>query len=293
VSLFRLVVLLTLVLFVAAGCHDDSSRGLQRKPSRRSGEPLPTPAGSLAGARWPAGTIRAGMLLHDDGRRLWSVPLSGGPRIVWAHRKVHVYEIAAAPNGGSLAYVVNMFPASPSATEVMAYLYLLRSDGRVELVDEVKNYRSIESPVFLRPPSAPGNAVRLYWYRGSEELAPGTQHLDNDVMVLDRGRVRWVHVALRRNEAPIDIEGYPGSANLTVTTFRHDDLPTRGEVLRLEQSPDLRSWAEFGSAANTDELNGVAWISRNEYVVHVTQRFYPARTACGCTWSGASTTARI
>ena len=64
-----------LSLAVAAGCAGS------RSAASRSTAPatLPRPAGPLARARWPAGSVHAGDLLHDDGVRLWRVPLSGEP----------------------------------------------------------------------------------------------------------------------------------------------------------------------------------------------------------------------
>ena len=60
-----------------------------------------------------------------------------------------------------------------------------------------------------------------------------------------------------------------------LTTFRHDNLPTRLEVLRLEQSPRPAFWSELGTAASTDDFAGVAWVSPREYVVPVNQLAHP------------------
>src|SRR5205807_2083774 len=216
----------------------------------------------------------------------------------WRHPKVHVYEVAAAPDGQSLAYVLERSPSNPGPDDVMAYLYLLEPDGRIELVDQATNFGSLESPVFLRSHSeiaTSGQAqgpVRLYWYRGSQNLKPGTAHLDTRVMVLDGDRLRQVQLGLRPNEAPIEISGYAGSPNLTIISFRHDNLPTRGEVLRLEGAPSLTDWREFGSAANTDQLDGIAWVSPTDYVVPVSfqnaRRDYSLRLfRVGCEFYGS------
>ena len=42
---------------------------------------------------WPAGSVPVGVLLHDDGTKLWVVPLDGRPRLLWTHPEAHVYEI--------------------------------------------------------------------------------------------------------------------------------------------------------------------------------------------------------
>jgi hypothetical protein len=214
--------------------------------------------------------VHAGDLLHDDGVRLWRVPLSGEPEVVWKHRKARVYELAAAPDGLSLAYSVTADPPPPP-TAPSSFLYLMRHDGSVRTVDTIDHYGNVESPIFLRTPSQEHGAVRLYWIRSRESLQRGTEHLQKQVMTLDRGVRRPVRIDLRDNEAPDRVTGYAGSPMSALTTFRHDNLPTRLEVLRLEQSPRPTFWSELGTAANTDDFAGVAWVSPREYVVPVNQ----------------------
>ena len=273
-------------LVATAGCHGSRKEGGGRAPPAR----LPPPSGPLAGERWPAGSVHAGDLLHDDGRRLWRVPLHGQPKLVWTHRKARVYEIAAAPGGRSLAYSVTADPP-PAAGAPSAFLYVMRPDGSVQTVDTVHNYGSIESPVFLRTPSQEHGPVRLYWLRSHDSLARGTEHLQKTVVVLDGGLRRTVAVALRNNEALDGIWGYAGSPMLAVTTIRHDNLPTRLEALRLEHSPWPTEWAELGSAANTDDFSGIAWLSPREYVVPVNQLAHEQTSLrlfrVGCEYSGS------
>jgi hypothetical protein len=274
-----------LALVAATGCHGSREEAGVRAPPAR----LP-PSGPLAGERWPAGSVRTGDLLHDDGRRLWRVPLHGRPGVLWTHQRARVYEIAAAPGGRSLAYSVTADPPPPGNAP-SAFLYLMRPDGRVQTIDTVANYGSIESPIFLRTPSQEHGPVRLYWVRSHDSLVRGTEHLQKAVVVLDRGHRRSVQVTLRNNEAVDGLWGYAGSPMFALTTIRHDNLPTRFEALRLEQSPRLTLWSELGSAANTDDLSGVAWVSPREYVVPVNQLAHRETSfrlfRVGCEYSGS------
>ena len=271
---------------LATACDGSDDRAGARPRLPR----LPPPSGPLANTRWPAGAVRAGDLLHEDGRRLWRVPLHGRPSVLWAHARARVYEIAAAPGGRSLAYSVLADPPPPSGAP-SAFLYLLRADGRVQTVDTVRNYGSIESPVFLRTPSSEHGRVRLYWIRSHDSLAPGTEHLQKTVLVLDDAGRRPVAVRLRNNEAVDGVWGYAGSPILAVTTIRHDNLPTRLEALRIETSPRLDRWSELGAAANTDDFSGIAWVSPREYVIPVNQLAH-RRTSfrlfrVGCEYAGS------
>ena len=49
--------------------------------------PTPSPVGALSGLRWHPTPIAPGTLLHDDGQRLWAVPLHGSPSLLWSHPK--------------------------------------------------------------------------------------------------------------------------------------------------------------------------------------------------------------
>lgn len=222
--------------------------------------------------------------------RLWRVPLSGNPVVVWKHRKARVYEIAAAPDGRALAYSVTADPPPPPEAP-SSFLYLMRPDGRVETVDTVDRYGNVESPIFLRTPSQQHGIVRLLWIRSHESLQRGTEHLRKQVMALDRGARRAVRIDLRNNEAADRITGYAGSPMSAVTTFRHDNLPTRLEVLRLEQAPRPTFWSELGSVANTDDFAAVAWVSPREYVVGVNQLAHDETSVrllrVGCEYEGS------
>jgi hypothetical protein len=220
--------------------------------------------------------VKAEMLLHDDRRRLWSVPLDGrSPRQLWAHPFARVYEIAAAPDGRSLAYSVSSQPPR-SAKQTSFFLYLLGPDGMIKLVDQVHNYGSIESPIFLRSLSDPAGPARLYWIRAHDDVDVATGRPEKQVMVLKDGKPRPVRVALRYAEAPDAISGYAGSPLFALTTIRRDNLPTRLEVLRSNDfqslpSTSLTFWTVFAPIANTDVFTGVAWISPRDYVVPVGQ----------------------
>jgi hypothetical protein len=253
-------------------------------------------AGPLAGDHWPAGSVHAGMLLHDDGRRLWAVGLTGEPRLLWKHRPLSVYEITAAPDGRSLAYSVAV-PTASKKQQTSFFLYLLQSDGSITTVDSIKNFGSIESPIFLRAPTDPKGPVRLYWIRSHESLQPSTARLDKQVMVHVNAASRQVRVALRLTEAPEDIWGYAGSPLFATTVFRHDNLPTRLEVLRTDDSAPLSStsltyWTQFAPVANTDVFTGVAWLTPLDYAVPVGQRFSPSEYSirlfrAGCEYYGS------
>ena len=240
---------------------------------------LPPPTGPFAGLRWPAGSVPVGVLLHDDGLRLWAVPLRGRPRLLWRHPPARVYEIAAGPDGRELAYSVQL-PARTAAAPSFV-LYLLGSDGRVRTVDVVRNFLSIDTPVFLRAPTDLTGPVRLYWIRGSHEVSPATGRLENQVMVLGpRGPLR-VTVPLRYEEAPFELHGYPGSLMFSLSLFRTNNVPTRLEILldldfgRAAQSASLTLWGDLERPVNTDIFTGVAWVTPFEYVIPVAQELHP------------------
>ena len=214
----------------------------------------------------------------------------GSRRSIWTHRKARVYEIAAAPDGRSLAYSVTADPPPPPE-KASSFLYLMRPDGSVQTVDTIDHYGNLESPIFLRTPSAEAGPVRLYWIRSHESLQRGTARLQKFVMVLDRGARRPVRVRLRNNEAVDGIWGYAGSPMSAITTFRHDNLPTRFEALRVEQSPRVTEWSELGSVGNTDDFSGIAWVTPREYVVPVNQLAHGETSfrllRVGCEYSGS------
>jgi hypothetical protein len=271
-------------------CSADASRGpasARPLPNTRDapgsaaegrGSRSPRTPGPFDGLRWSGRSVPVDALLHDDGRRLWSTTLDGRRALVWRHPPATVAALAAAPDGERVAISVALEPRTASQTAFL--LYLLDEDGSVRLIDRTTSFRSIDSPVFLRPPTASDAApARLYWLRTGEEI-DGLGRLDTHVMVLDGGP-RTVRVPLRFAEAVFDIEGYAGASTFTLTLFRQNDVPTRAEVLRNDDdrarttNAGLTLWGNNEPRAQTDVLNGVAWVSPTDYVVPVAQRFHP------------------
>lgn len=259
-------VVLTVSLLL--GCDDGSSHRVQ--------DSNPRPGGPLMVARWPSNEVHSRMLLHDDGGSLWAVPLAGGkPRLLWKHPRVRIYEIVAGPDGDSLAYSVSADPPPRSPKESSFFLYLLKHSGRVELVDQVQNFGSIESPRFLR--TAEDGFVTLYWIRSHQNVSVETGRLAKEVKMLDHdGESKTVRVPLRYGEAADQISGYAGSPMFTLATFLRDDLPVRLQILRSTVA-EGDFWREFGPVASTDVFTGVAWTSPREYVVPVGHRSYKHR----------------
>jgi len=287
----RRYLVLTAALLALAACTPETpgarspapsittpSAGASASPSP-SAEPLPEPLGPLAGLTWPAGSVPENVLLHDDGRRLWAVPLEGEPELLWEHPAARVYEIAAGPGGRELAYSVELRPRH--ARDPSWVLYLLRRDGTIETVDVVDDWRSIESPIFLQPPTDLEGPVRLYWIRTSQQVSPETGRLGSQVMVLGDEGLLHVEVPLRYEEAPWEIHGYPGSWLFGLTLFRTDDVPTRLEILEnldaylAAQNASLTLWGDLESPVDTDIFTGVAWITALEYVIPIAHEFYP------------------
>lgn len=250
-------------------------------PATPISEGMPEPLGPLADLTWPAGSVPQNVLLDDDGRRLWAVPLEGERELLWEHPPARVYEIAAAPGGRELAYSVEL-PAR-RAEDPSYVLYLLRRDGTIQTVDVVDRWRSIESPIFLQPPTDLEGPVRLYWIRMSQDVSLQTGRLGSQVMVLGDEGPLPVEVPLRYMEAPWAIHGYPGSWLFQLTLFRTDDVPTRLEILEnfdaylAAQDASLTLWADLEGAVNTDIFTGVAWITPLEYVIPVAHEFYPRK----------------
>jgi hypothetical protein len=281
----RILVLVGVVLALTGSCTGSVNSGdaVSERSSTSTSDrvAMPEPVGPLAGLEWPSGSVPKEMLLHDDGGRLWAVPLDGEPTLIWTHPAAHVYDIAAAPSGHQLAYSVRL-PAK-NARDPSWVLYLLDADGRVRTVDVVRGFRYIASPVFLTPPTELDGPVRLYWIRGSEEVSPETGRLMTEVMVLGDKAPTHVDVPLRYEEAPWEIHGYAGSWMFTVTLFRTNDVPTRLEVLQnvdfgqAATDASLTLWGDLEKPVNTDAFTGVAWLTPTEYVVLVVQEFYPER----------------
>lgn len=220
-------------------------------------------------------------LLHDDGSRLWSVELNGRRTVVWNHPPASVSQLAASPDGERVAMSIGLEPRNGSQPSFL--LYILEGDGSVRLADTTREFRSIDSPVFLRPPSSRGaSRERLYWIRTGESVDPFGR-LESEVMVLTDDGPREVRVPLRFTEAVFDIHGFPGAATATLTLFRQNDVPTRAEILRNDDHrsgvtpASLTLWGNNEFRANTDVLSGVAWVSPKEYVIPVAQRFHRGR----------------
>jgi hypothetical protein len=221
-----------------------------------------------------------GVLLHDDGTRLWAVPFEGRPRLLWSHPEAHVYEIAASPDGRELAYSVEL-PFGDAETPSYV-LYLLGADGTIRTVDVVKNFQSIESPIFLQPPTDLTGPIRLYWLQVSQDVSKITGQLETHAMVLgDEGPLE-VMVPLRYEEAAYDIHGYPGSFMFSLSLFRTNNVPTRLEILQdvdwgRNTDVSLTTWGDLEKPVDTDIYTGVAWITPLEFVIPVAQDFYPRK----------------
>ena len=272
--------LLALTGSCISGGETTADRGVSPSgTATRTEVTMPEPFGPLAGLTWPAGSVPENVLLHDDGRRLWAVPMEGHPELLWEHPPAGVYQIEAGPGGRQLAYSV-MLPAK-RAKDPSYVLYLLDDDGSVKIVDVVHDWLSIESPIFLRPPTELDGPVRLYWIRGSQEVSPQMGRLENQVMVLGDQGPMPVQVPLRYEEVPFDIHGYPGSWMFTLALFRTSDVPTRLEILldldfgQAATDASLTLWGDLGGAVNTDIFTGVAWVSPLEWVVPVAHEFFP------------------
>jgi len=278
------VPLLSIAILVTActgGSEPTEGRsGSGPSPRDHATSSLPAPTGPLAGLTWAAGSVPVGMLLHDDGRRLWAVPLHGKPELLWEHRAAHVYQIAAGPGGRTLAYSV-MLPGR-TAKEPSYVLYLLDSDGTVRTVDVVRNYLSIETPVFLHAPTDPEGPLRLYWIRMSQEVSLATGRLETQVMVLEPEGPAKVTVPLRYDEAAFGLYGYPGGSwTFSLSLFRTNDVPTRLEILMNDDvsgsagDASLTLWGDIERPVNTDVFTGVAWLTPTEYVIPVAHEFFP------------------
>jgi hypothetical protein len=250
-----------------------------------AGSPSETPAdagGPLQGLRWSGEPLPVGTLLHDDGRRLWSIDARGRRTAVWRHPRAAVTSLAAAPDGTNVAMSVALEPRNGSDASYV--LYELTSDGSVRVADRTHAFRSIDAPVFLRAPTGRRDAKpRLYWIRTGEAV-DDLGRLDTQVMVLANRR-REVRVPVRFAEAVFDIQGYPGADTFTLTLFRQNDVPTRAEVLRNDDArapttpSSLTLWGNNEPRAETDVLNGVAWLSPTDYVVPMAQRFHASAYA--------------
>jgi hypothetical protein len=235
--------------------------------------PAPSPVGALSGLRWHPTPIAPGTLLHDDGQRLWAVPLHGSPRLLWSHPKQDVYMIASAPGGTELAIV-----GGPVVRNV-SVLYLLGSDGSVTAVRETTGGWSIWTPIFVRAPNEPHGQIRLYWVEPSDgKFDLTTDTLLVRVMEYDPSGVHEVQVPLLWGTTPFEFSAYPGDTTSIRVAFRADNVPTRYEILRnadrtnggTASSPTV--WGYWHTITDTDVDTGVAWLSPDEYVVEQATR---------------------
>jgi hypothetical protein len=219
-----------------------------------------TPAsGPLAGLRWPAGAVRAGMLLHDDGLGLWSYQLDGRRRLLWRHAPIRAEVAAAAPDGSELAYFVYAHGRQ--------FLYLLSPDGRVHPVDAaaVKKGGWLDDASFLRPSTTPRGRIGLYWVRS---MYRRENSLDT-IRVLRPDGSLPVAVALRTGEYPYRLAGYPGSPLFTLTLIRRV-TPPPGSLLVLPDPSQWRTPARVGDLLplrETDNRHPVAWLSPTTFVL--------------------------
>lgn len=215
--------------------------------------------------------------------------------MLWRHPTANVYEIAAAPDGKSLAFTVKL--RFESAEDPSFVLYLLGPDGTVQPVDVVRDFGHIATPTFLRAPTEPEGSVKLYWVRGNQDVDPATGRLGGQVMVLASEGPEPVVVPVRFREAPFQLFGYPGAATFSLMLFHTNDVPTRFEVLvnrdRFRNATDasLTLWADNEPRIGTD-LSSVAWLSPTEYVIPVAKDDYPEDYSLrlfvfGCEWAGS------
>ncbi|MEX0989424.1 MAG: hypothetical protein WD206_03890 [Actinomycetota bacterium] len=271
-------VLLALAACTDRGADDRAARAGFHSPSAGTPAPSPVPSGPFGTARWSGEPVPTGALLHDDGRTLWSIALDGDRSAVWRHPEAFVHRVAASEDGRRVALAVtrgddrSLGPEDPSA-----FLYVLEPDGSVRTVDVVDDYRVIEAPTFLRPPTTPRGPERVYWIRFADGI-DDRGRLETDVMV-DDGGPRRVALPLRFAEGVIDVYGYPGASRFSVTLFRQNDVPTRFEILRNDdegRSTDaaLTLWGNNEPRAQTDSGVGVAWISPTDYVIPVVHEFF-------------------
>jgi hypothetical protein len=229
---------------------------------------------------WSGRPAADGALLHDDGRRLWSIDLAGRRTMTWRHPPANVTSVAAAPGGAPIALAVAAEPRR--ASDASFYLYELEVDGTIRLLDITHTFRTIDSPLYLRPPTSRATAApQPYWLRVGEKV-DGHGRLETEAMTVGDGGRETVFVPLRYTEAVFDVEGYPGGRTFTLTLFRQNDVPTRAEILRNDDAAadvagaSATIWGNDESRAQTDVLTGVAWTSPTDYVVPVAQRNHRA-----------------
>ena len=227
-------------------------------------------AGPFAGLQWPAGTVRAGMLLYDDGTHLWDVSLDGTRELLWAHPTVSVHGVTAGPGGHQLAMVV-----SPIGANTLVYLYELTPDGQVRAVTSVRGDASyIYDPVFVNAPAEPRGPLRLYWVERRGDPPNGAT---SRLMTLGADGPVPVEVPLLSSYTLESLFAYPGAptSSLLVThptgaghseVFRNNDL----QASDVTSSPTLwASWVKSGTTRMSYFNLGVAWLTPTDYVVPI------------------------
>jgi hypothetical protein len=202
---------------------------------------------SVHAAAWPVGAVHAGMLLHDDGHRLWSYRLDGARRLLWMHSARFGRVAAASADGRELVYIGTIGSQSK--------LYLLSRDGRVRMIDSAV-HGWLHDPVFLRP--APGTKPRPYWSRSTERIR-----------VLGAHGAVSVRVDLRKGEHPYRLAGYPGSPVFTLTLSRlvTPPQPALLMLLRPAAMPRLHELGELLPLRDVDNAHGVAWLSPSSFIL--------------------------
>jgi len=219
-----------------------------------------SPAGEPFGAHlWPVGAVTAGMLLHDDGSRLWSYQLDGRRRLLWRHPSIRGEVAAAAPDGSELAYFVYAHGRQ--------FLYLLSHDGRVRPVDAaaVKKGGWLNDASFIRPSANPRARIGLYWMRSVYRRG---NSVDTIRALRPRGSLP-VAVALRTGEYPYRLAGYPGSPLFTLTLIRRV-IPPPGSLLVLQDPGQWRTPTRLGELLplrETDNEHPVAWLSPTTFLL--------------------------
>jgi hypothetical protein len=280
------------VALTACAAWAGSSRSVE---ARAAATPFDLGKHYDVGRTWPAGRVKAGMLLEDDGTTLWSVKLDGARQALWKHRHAEVAEISASPDGRELAYLVE---ASNDGIVYWSRLYLLGADGRIRVIADTK-LETVTTPVFLAPVHA--RRPMLYWFQGDTlNIRRDNNRPGGRIMMLPTGGPPTpVVLPLRDSEAAYSLFGYPGDKTFNVELFRTSNVPTHMEML---QSDD---WLGLSTAASptrfsvlehdedTDSLQGAAWLTPRRFVVHVAvdQTAVIDRSALvlhdvGCPWDG-------
>lgn len=237
------------------------------------GSPRPAgAAGPFAGLRWPAGTVRAGMLLYDDGTHLWNVSLDGTRQLLWTHPTASILEMAAGPDGHQLAMVVSPFGANKLH---LVYLYELTPDGEIRAVTSVRgNVSYIYDPVFVSAPTQPQGPLRLYWVERRQD-APDSA--TGRLMSLGSSGPTAVEVSLLSSYAVENLFAYPGAPTSSLlvtrpTRVRHSEVFRNNDLQANDGTSSPTVWASWVKSANTglSYFNlGVAWLTPTDYVVPI------------------------